>query len=178
MVDLILLAVLLLALLWGWFRGGMRMLAGLGALIIAFQVARYYSALFAAPMVNLLPEPGGQSTLMNLITMFVDADVLATRLVQIVLFIIIFLLTRWLINKLASLMTGLFGGSAVGILNRVLGALLCGTVMAVAIYLIHSEVLAAIAELDLDIALAAQEFIERSHFILPLIYVVPRLLGL
>ncbi|MCL1974894.1 MAG: CvpA family protein [Firmicutes bacterium] len=178
MVDLILLGLLLLALLWGWFRGGVRMLAGLGALIIAFQVARYYSASWAAPMVNMLPEPGGQSTIINLITMFVDADVLAIRVVQVVLFVIIFILTRWLINKLASLLSGLIGGSILGVVNRVLGALLCGVIMALIVFYIHSELLAAIAELDLDIALAAQEFIERSHFVLPLIYVLPRLLGL
>jgi uncharacterized membrane protein required for colicin V production len=178
MVDLILLAILLLALLWGWFRGGIRVLAGLGAIIVAFQVARYYAQFWAQPVVNNLPPPGGESRLVNLVTMFVDADVLAVRAVQVVLFIVIFVLTRWLINKLAALISGLFGGSVLGTINRIFGALLGGVIMGVLIALIHGVVLTAVGELGFDLAFAGQEFLERSRFVLPLRCVVPHLLGL
>ena len=178
MVDLILLAVLLLGLLWGWFRGGVRVLAGLGALIIAFQVARYCSVFWAAPVINMLPEPGGQGTLIKLITDFVEADLLVTYVVRVVLFIVIFVLTRWLINKLAALLTGLLGGSIIGIVNRVCGAVLGGMIVALAIFFIHVQVLAIIVELDPDIAFTAQDFLEQSRFMLPLLYVVPHMLGL
>jgi uncharacterized membrane protein required for colicin V production len=178
MVDLILLALVLLGLLWGWFKGGVRVLAGLGALIIAFQVARFYAAYWTVPVVNMLPEAGGESKLVNLITMFVDADVLASAIVRVLLFIIIFLLTRWLINKLASLVSGLFGGSILGVINRVIGAVMGGTIIALAIVLVHRDLLTAIAEMGFDLAFVAQDFLEYSHFVLPLIYVVPRMLGL
>lgn len=178
MVDLILLAVLLLGLLWGWFRGGMRVLAGLGALIIAFQVARYYSQFWAQPVVNRLPPPGSEGKLINLITMFVDADVFAVHVVQVVLFIVIFILTRWLINKLAALLTGLLGNGLIGVINRVFGAVLGGVIISLAIVLIHREALTAIGGLGFDMAFAAQDYLEQSHFMLPLIYFVPSMLGL
>jgi uncharacterized membrane protein required for colicin V production len=178
MVDLILLGVLLLALLWGWFKGGIRVAAGLGGLIVGFQVARYYSVYWAAPVVEMLPESSGQSGLLGLISMFMDADVLATFLVQVVLFIIIFVLTRWLINKLASLLTSMFGGSILNVFNRICGALLGGAILAVAIIFIYKDVLTAIGELGFDIAFTAQEFLEHSQLILPLLYIVPRMLGL
>ena len=178
MVDLILLGVLLLALLWGWFKGGIRVVAGLGGLIIGFQVARYYSVYWAAPVVEMLPESSNQSGLLNLITMFMDADVLATFLVQVVVFILVFVLTRWLINKLASLLTSLFGGSILDVINRVCGAMLGGAILAVAIIFTYKDILTAIGELGFDIAFTAQEFLEHSQFVLPLLYVVPQMLGL
>ena len=178
MIDLILLVIVLLALLWGWFRGGVRVLAGLGALIVAFQVARYYSVFWAAPVVSILPEPSGQGGLMDLLTMFVDADVVALRIVQVVLFIIIFILTRWLINKLAALFTGLLGSSILAVINRVFGALLCGMIISILIMLIHRDLLTLIGNMGFDLAFSAQEYLERSQFVLPLIYLVPRLFGL
>ena len=178
MVDLILLIILLLALLWGWFKGGVRVLAGLGAIIIAYQVARYYSVFWAQPVLNWLPQPGGQSKLVDLITMFMDADVLALYIVRVVLFIVIFILTRWLINKLATLITGLFGGSVFGVLNRVFGALLGGAIISLAIFYIHKEALPAIGNLGFDIAYTAQDVLEQSQFVLPLVYIVPRMFGL
>jgi uncharacterized membrane protein required for colicin V production len=178
MVDLILLIILLLALLWGWFKGGVRVLAGLGALIIAYQVARYYSVFWAQPVINMLPEQGSHSKLVDLITMFIDADVLALYAVRVVLFIIIFILTRWLINKLATLITGLFGSSVLGVINRVFGALLGGVIIALAIFYLHGIALPAIGDLGFDVAYTAQDIFEQSRFVLPLVYIVPRIIGL
>jgi hypothetical protein len=110
--------------------------------------------------------------------MFVDADVLATRIVQVILFIVIFVLTRWLINKLAALVSGLFGGSVLGTLNRVFGALLSGVIMAVLIVFIYGVALTTIGEMGFDIAFAGQDFLERSRFVLPLIYAIPRMFGI
>jgi uncharacterized membrane protein required for colicin V production len=178
MVDLILLGLLFLALLWGWFKGGIRVLAGVAALVIGFQVARYYSAFWAAPLVKMLPEPSAKSGLMDLINIFMEADVLAIIVVRVALFIIIFILTRWLIIKLSSLLTGMLGGAVLGVINRIFGALLGGAIIAVAIVFIHRNMLTAIGELGLDMAYTAQEFLEQSLFVLPLIYIVPKMLGL
>ena len=178
MIDLILLVILLLALLWGWFRGGVRVLAGLGALIVAFQVARHYSVFWATPVVNMLPEPGTTSKLLDFITMFVDADVLALRITQVLLFIVIFILTRWLINKLAALFTGLLGGSVLAVINRVFGAFLGGAIIALAMVLLHRNFLAFIGNIGFDMAFTAQDYLSaHSQFILPLLYLVPRMFG-
>ena len=178
MVDLILLVIVLLALLWGWFSGSVRLLAGLGALFVAYQVARYSSLFWAAPVANMLTQQEGQSKLMDLATMFVDADVLTTRVVQVVLFVIIFILTRWLINKMASLTTNLFGGSIVGTINRVFGALLGGAVVSLLVFFIHTVALTFIGESGLDLAFTAQDILQQSKFVLPLMYNVPHLFGL
>lgn len=178
MIDLILLVLVLLGLLWGWFKGGMRVLAGLGALIIAFQMALYYSRFWSGPMLNLLPPADTPGKLMTLINMFIEPDVLAIRVVQVILFIIIFVLTRWLINKLASLLTGLLGGSILGVLNRVFGAVMGGLIIALLIVLIHKEALPFIGNMGFDMAFLAQEFLEQSKFVLPLVYAVPNMLGI
>jgi len=48
----------------------------------------------------------------------------------------------------------------------------------VVILFIHSVALPYIGSLGLDIAYDAQVFLERSRFVLPLIYALPQMLGL
>lgn len=180
MADLVLIGVLLAALLWGLQLGTIRVLAGLGAIVVAYQLARAYSGLWAAQITNQLPQldPGSsEGQLAALVSLFVDTDALADRLVQFLLFIVIFVVVRWLIRKLAYLLTSIFGRGLLGTINRAVGAVLACVLAAALLVILHSIVLPAAANIGLDFGLTALKFLNQSQLILPLLYSVPQLLS-
>ncbi|MCL1816525.1 MAG: hypothetical protein FWG43_02850, partial [Clostridiales bacterium] len=76
------------------------------------------------------------------------------------------------------LISGLFSNSLLGTLNHIFGAILGGAIMALAITWVHGVLLTTIAEMGFDMAFTAQGAIGHSKFVLPLVYIVPRLFGL
>lgn len=180
MVDMLLIGFLLLALLWGWHLGTIRVLAGLGAFIVAYQLARAYSAVWAAQITNMLPQldPGSkEGQLVALLSLLLDTNALADRLVQILLFIVIFVVAHWLIRKLARLLTGLFGRGLLGAVNRAVGAFLSGVLAAALLLIIHAIVLPSTAAMGLEYSAIALHYLNESSFILPLLYSAPLLLS-
>lgn len=180
MVDMLLIGFLLLALLWGWHLGTIRVLAGLGAIIVAYQLARLYSAAWAAQLTDMLPHLDAGSKegqLMALLSLLLNTDALANRLVQIILFIVIFVVAHWLIRKLAHLLTGLFGRGLLGAINRAVGAFLAGLLAAALLLIIHAIVLPSTANLGLEYSAIALHYLNKSSFMLPLLYSAPLLLS-
>ena len=57
--DLVLAALLILAILYGWRWGTINVVAKVGSLVLAYYAARAFSALIATSLVDALPPFGG-----------------------------------------------------------------------------------------------------------------------
>ncbi len=177
LADGALLACLVLALLFGWQNGMIKVLAGVGSLVLAYQVARSWSGLIAQTLtasVDLLSPSSSNGQMANFLSLFIDTGALANWLVELVLFIIIFILVRWLVRALAKVLTGVLGGSLLGKINRALGAVLAVVLMAALILIAIEIVLPAASRMGLGSGVLF--FLSGSRWILPYLYGLEALL--
>ncbi|MCL2496825.1 MAG: CvpA family protein [Clostridiales bacterium] len=185
MVDLALIIVLAAIIFLGWRRGALRVLASVGSLFIAFFTARFFSGVFTTFFSRFLPDfdsPGGENLVLSVVSLFVDTNTLANRILYGILFVIIFAVVTWLVRKLASFLTTLINFGIFGIVNRALGAFFAGLITLVIFYFLHGIAMPVVAnmglEIGLDYGLTVIEFFNRSKLIMPLVYALPRLVGL
>ncbi len=170
--DWVLAGALLFALIGGWQWGTINVIAKIGALILAYQTARAFAAPAALYLAQLLPgltgarqageEPGKLGTLLSLIF---DADSAGNRLLEILAFIVIFVVVCWLVRRIAAALTGLFGKGLLGKINQTLGAA-CAVILTAALILILNDiVLPSLVVLGLPDSVPA--FMADSQIILP-----------
>ena len=124
LADLAIILYLAVALYIGWKVGTIRVVAGLGSWVVGYWVARKFSALFAAQLTKSLPflNAGGEGELSRFLSLFINTDAAANRLVQLIAFGILLVVVAYLIRKIAHLLDGVFRGTFLGVINSVLGA--------------------------------------------------------
>ncbi|NLF80095.1 MAG: hypothetical protein GX572_02760 [Clostridia bacterium] len=178
--DIVLAGLLVLAILYGWRWGTINVVAKVGALVLAYQVARAYSAPIAAKLVHIIPalgeqldgasEEGGRQ-LLAVLSVFMDTTGMTGRLLSMVVFIIIFVVINWAVRRIAYMLTGIFGRGLLGKINRALGAFIALALM-VAIIIIFDQVLLP-ASIGLGFGMQIETFIDSSKLIMPLIRNLP-----
>ena len=99
-VDLVLFVILILAIIYGWRQGTINVVAKVGALVLAYNAARAFSSIIATNLVTILPSLGqannaettaaGGKQLLAFLSLFIDTTGIANRLLEIIVFIIIF----------------------------------------------------------------------------------------
>lgn len=181
--DIVLAGLLILAVLYGWRWGTINVVAKVGALVLAYNVARAYSASVAAQLVHIIPalgsqldataEEGGQQVL-ALLSLFMDTTGITSRLLTMAVFIVIFVVINWAVRRIAYTLTGIFGRGLLGKINRALGAFIALALM-VAIIIIFDHVLLP-ACIGLGFGTKIEAFIDGSKVIMPLIQNLPSLI--
>ena len=125
--DLFLLALLLLGLFIGWRKGTINVLGGIGALILGYITARNFSAGVAVALTERFPDiapSAGSGEGTDLLSMFLDMDVVANRIVQVLAFIIIFVAVVFVVKRLARLLSNVLRKTLIGRINSAIGAFL------------------------------------------------------
>lgn len=183
-VDLVLAGVLILAIVYGWRWGTINVVAKVGALVLAYDLARTYSSVFTAFLVDMLPPLGGAAgsdttaesgqQLLSLLSLFIDTESVANRLLGIIVFIIIFIIVNWIVRRIAYALTGLFGRGLLGKINRAVGAFLSLVLMMAIIVIFDDIVLPTF--IDMGFGTAIQEYLDRSALIMPFIRSLPSIL--
>ncbi len=173
LADIVIAALLVLALIYGWRRGTINVIAQVGSLVLAYQAARLFSAKIAAYLVTLLPSLAssgkGSGFLQGFLSLFIDTTGMANRLLEIVLYIAIFVVVNWLVRKVAHMLTGVFGHGLLGKLNRAIGAFVALLLMLAIILILVDIILPACVKMGFGGSLLA--FFRSSALLLPLLSV-------
>ncbi|MDO4581424.1 MAG: CvpA family protein [Bacillota bacterium] len=179
--DWILAGIALLGILWGWRWGTINVVAKIGALILAYRAARLFSTPVAAYIVAALRQPElpqqaqaaaeqGQTlsdTLRGLLFIFGDSTELLTGVVEIVVFIVIFVVVNWLVKRIAYALTSIFSRGLLGSINRALGACVA-VVITLALMIIFDDILLP-AMLAMGFGGQAAAFMDNSQVVMPLL---------
>lgn len=170
--DWVLGGFLLLSLLYGWRQGTINVVGRVGAIILAYAAARRYSASLALYVVERLPSLAGGSgesseQLTAFLSLFINTDSIVNRLVEILLFIVIFVVVCWLVRQVAYALTGIFGRGLLGSINKSLGAALA-LVLALLIVLILADIVFP-AVANMGISEAPLAAMADSQVLMPLI---------
>lgn len=131
--DIILAILLILAMMYGWHRGLLRVLGGVGGLVIAFMLARKLSATLIPFLLQLLPPGeavGTASAWQTVLAQLFYSNSLLGRIVELILFILLFGIITWLIHFLVGFTTRVLNLTPLGFVNRFLGLLAGFLVMA------------------------------------------------
>ncbi|MDO4732725.1 MAG: CvpA family protein [Bacillota bacterium] len=168
--DLILLGFLLLGAFYGWRLGTINVIAKIGAYVLGYQAARYASPFVASYIAELFPgikETIDKPALDAFFSLFFNSDSgsIATRLLEVVSFVVVFTVVCWLVRRLAYAMTGAFGRGLLGSLNRALGAVASALICVVLIVVLTDVVLPALV--GMGMGKAPLEFFEKSQIVVP-----------
>ena len=165
--DWVLLVILLLAFFIGWRVGTIRVVGGIGALILGYQVARGFSSTLAVEVTkkipSLLPTDSDASVLLSL---FIDTSVVTNHIVQIVIFLLLFVFVFWLVRWIAGIISKAFRGTFLGSLDSILGAFLC---LLAIIILLNYTANPGFAKLFPSVL----AYLLQSQVILPFVYSLP-----
>jgi|WetSurMetagenome_2_1015567.scaffolds.fasta_scaffold175668_2 hypothetical protein len=180
--DIVLACLLVLSILYGWRWGTINVVAKVGALVLAYNVARAYSSIIAAKLVDIIPalsnkldsasEEGEKA--LALLSLFMDTSGITSKLLGMIVFIVIFVLVNWAVRRIAYTLTGIFGRGILGKINRALGAFI-SLVLMVAIIIIFDHVVLP-ACIDLGFGMQIETFLNSSKLIMPLINNLPSLI--
>ena len=174
--DIIIAILLILALLYGWRKGTVNVLAQAGSLILAYQAARACSAKIAAYLVNVLPPFNGTAAAgadegsrqaLALLSLFLDTSTVANRLLEALLYIAIFIFVRWLVRKAARMLTGVFGRGLLGKLNKAIGAFAALVLMIALIVITVNIILPACVKMGFGHSWLM--FFRRSALLMPIL---------
>lgn len=181
--DLVLAAVLLLGILYGWRLGTINVIAKIGSLVLAYQAARTFSGLIAHALVDVLPPfspgaaAGGEQAgnqLLNILSLFINTTGAANRLVEIVIFIVIFILVNWLVRKIAYALTAIFGRGLLRQLNKAIGAFIA-LLLTFALIIIFTDIVLPTC-ISMGFGSPVLAFLNDSGVLLPFMRSLPTLL--
>ena len=176
--DWVLAGFVILMIWYGWRQGTINVIAKVGALVLAYWAARRFAWIVADYLVRMLPvlsgKPGGNQKLDAFLSLFITTDGLASRIVELVVFVIIFVLVSWLVRRIAYALTGLFGRGLLGSINHALGAVV-GFVLAVALILLLSDIVFPAFD-RMGIGRQPLDFMHDSKLVLPWIRDLQRLI--
>jgi len=169
--DIVLAAMLLLAVLYGWRSGTINVIAKVGSLVLAYQMARSLSAKIAVHLADIIPpaSDGGEAAdkALHFLSLFIDTTGAVNRIVEIIIFIIIFILVNWLVRKLARMLTELFGKGVLAKINKGIGAFLALLFMLIIIVVLAEVILPACVGMGFGDSVLA--FFRSSDILLPFI---------
>ncbi len=184
--DLVLAGVLILGILYGWRWGTINVVAKVGALVLAYQAARTFSGMIAEALVQVIPPfnanieqaADGASNFgdqaLNVLSLFINTSGAANRLVQIVVFIVIFILVNWLVRKIAYALTGIFGRGILGQLNKAIGAFVA-LLLAIVLIIVFTDIILPVC-INIGFGDSVLAFLNRSAILLPFMRSLPTLL--
>ncbi|MGI5892187.1 MAG: CvpA family protein [Bacillota bacterium] len=168
--DWVLLAFSLLSILIGWNSGTIKILAGVGSLILGWQAARTFAAYLAGWLSKLV---GGASSTVsdasvwNALYLFLDSTSVLEKIFYIVAFIIIFVLVIFIIRCIASALDRVMRGSVLGLLNSAVGAFFGLLIFAIIINFLWTIFLPLFG--NTGVLLDLKLFLGASQHILPLL---------
>lgn len=170
--DWVLIGVLVLAVLFGWRWGTINVAAKIGSLIVGYLAARTYAAVIANAIVKAFPaltaSGEGNEKLIAFLSLFIQTEGIANRLIQMVMFVLIFIVVSWAIRRIAYALTGIFGRGLLGKINRAFGALLSLALTALFVVILSDIVFPALV--GLGVGQAPLAFLNSSQLILPFIH--------
>ena len=169
LADLVLFALLLLAVFCGWQLGMIRVLGGIGSYVLGYLAARKFSAAFAERLtesVGFIKPDMSDNELWSFLSLFIDTGVLANRIIQTLAFVVIFIVVVFLIKKLVLLLHSVFKGTVLGGVDSFFGAF-CLLVIFVVFINIYLLVIVPVFGESLT---AVTDFIKQSQVVLPLIF--------
>ena len=169
-VDLVLILIVLLSFYIGWKTGMIRILAGIGSLILGYQAARIFSAVLAEKITSAIPAltpPTEQSGIMDYLFLIINTETVANRIVQVVAFIIIFIVVGLIVRWLASILDKLFHGTILGAANGLLGAV-AGVIVIVLLFNFAYAILLPTFN-DSERVVGVLSYFQRSELVLPMI---------
>ncbi|MEG1661642.1 MAG: CvpA family protein, partial [Clostridiales bacterium] len=134
--DIVLVIFLIIAFIYGWQSGTIKVLAGVGSLILAYHIARNWSGVIAEKITSSFAflEPstsGGQ--LANLLSLVINTHAFANWVVELILFVVIFVVIRWIVQIIARVLTDILSHGLLGKINCAMGAVLAVLLMGVVI---------------------------------------------
>jgi uncharacterized membrane protein required for colicin V production len=168
LADIVLIIYLLLAVFIGFRSGIIKVAGGIGAFICAYWIAREFSALFAEQVSRSIPalSPGSGQEFIKILSLFIDTDAIANRLVQLISFAIIFIVAAYIIRLIAGFLDSVLRGTILGKLNSVLGAAL-GFVAAVLLFNLLFAIVLPVLDTN-EYAVKLSEFLLKAKIMLPL----------
>lgn len=168
--DWILAVILLLGILIGWKTGAIKVVAGIGSLIIGYTIAREYSASIAAALSSYIPAltTDKSNSVFTVLSLLIDTNAVANRAVQVIVFIILFVVVVWVIRRLAGLLDKVFRGTLVGAVNGALGAFFCLVIFMILLNVFDTTVFPFLAKNN-NSAQTALNYLEDSQVVMPFI---------
>lgn len=174
MGDLILGVLLLLAAYYGWHKGVIKIIGGIGAVIGGIFIARRLTPLLMPWLEETLgqavsqapvAEPGSSSIFTSL---FVSETQLG-RLIELIVFLVVVCIITWLLRKLANFLGNVINMTPlVGFISRVLGLVLAVCAWSVVIYACDIWLLPWLASLIQPVEQVIA-VLDSSKYVLPLI---------
>ena len=173
MGDLVLAALLLVSLWYGWRKGVVKILAGPGAVIGGIFFARHLVA-FVAPLVAAKLQTSAAAANANLENNFFAGLFFSSSffgmLVEAVLFFLIVGLVVWVFRKLTKTFGDIVNATPlVGFVCRLLGAVLAGLCMRVLAYILYVWLIPWLASFFPAVQVV-NDVIADSEVVLPLIW--------
>lgn len=166
--DWVLLAGSLLSILIGWNSGTIRILAGLGSLILGWQAARafaYYLASWFSQLVGGASSATSEGGVWNSIYLFLDGSSILDKIFYVIAFIIIFVLVVFIIRRIASALSRILKSTILGLLDRAVGAFFGIFIFAIILNIICTMILPFLG--DSGVFLDLKVFLNSSQYILP-----------
>lgn len=172
MSDILLAALLLLGLWYGWRKGVVKILAGPGAVIGGICFARHLVG-FVAPLLAAKLQNSAAAADVSMETHFLTGLFFSSsffgRLVEAVLFFLIVGLVVWIFRRLTKTLGDIVNAAPlVGFVCRVLGAALAVVCMGVLVYVVYIWAVPWLAA-ALPQAQALGDFLSDSVLVLPFI---------
>lgn len=172
--DVVLFALLAVAVLYGYDRGVIRVCGSVGSVFIGYYAARVYStkvAIYVSNEFSLLPAAPPEDSTLYALSLLIDTDAAVNRLVQIAAFIIIFFVTIWLVRALSKLISDTVEHGFIGKLNTLLGMVAAALVLTAALIVVEAVILPACVQLGFG--QSALDFLHSSNYVLPFLYDIP-----
>ncbi len=123
--DIILGVLLILAMMWGWHKGFLRILGGIGGIFLAILLARRLSAVLVPYLIKLLPEAATPASATNtwqiLLKQLFYSSSVPGHVAELVLAVVLFAVIYFIIHLLVSLVSRVLNLTFLGFFNRILG---------------------------------------------------------
>ena len=178
-VDLLLLAILTFSVVYGWHWGTINVVAKVGAIVLAYHLARTFSTIIASFILEQFSGSGGNvvgedsQDVWAFLSLFFDTNQVTNGIVGVIVFIIIFILVNWVVRKIAYGLTSIFGKGVLSKINRAIGAFLALILMAVILLIVENIIIPTF--LDMGFGSQIEEFFLRSQLIMPFLRDLPQL---
>ena len=171
MSDLVIIVFIVLIAALGWKSGAINMLGNLGSWIVGYLCARGFSAALALSNKEKFPALAPQiseSDTSKIISMFIDMDVAANRIIQLFCFLVIFIVAAFLVRKICGLISGMFSGTLLGLINSGIGA---GLGFCLSVLLLGIAVEIALPSLaSFEWSVTAMNFFAQSSFMMGFVH--------
>lgn len=167
MADLVLIICSIIGLLIGWNVGSLRVVANIASWFIGFQAARNFSGLIGQFITKIMPLTPPFDSPWRILQIFIDPEAVSNRILQMILFVVIFLVTSVLVRWLARLLDKAFRGNILGLLNRALGAACALTILFITLNIARQAILPLF--IGQSWGLTAMMFLDDSTFVMPFV---------